>query len=282
MIPKLITQYLESNRRLILPTLGAFIKKDDSGEIVFVPYLKSDDGVMKSLIVNSLGLTNADAEAMLEEFVFAMKQGISRQGSFVVEGLGVISQDANGIFTMSYDPNASVAVVEPNESESEVEQIAVNQATTEVVTEPVNVIMETISAESQPIVETPQTPVASVQAQPENNIIDLDVPEQPAEQPAPRTTQSHESQIDALYSTRPMPKATEQPRVRVVNPSSRNDAPTQRAERRPTKPARRRSQRPSRQKIDIFMIVAIIAVIAGLLVLLYGTIFPTPDAIFIG
>ena len=43
MINKIIAEYLRTNKRLVVPHFGAFIRKENSEAIVFVPFLKKDD-----------------------------------------------------------------------------------------------------------------------------------------------------------------------------------------------------------------------------------------------
>lgn len=48
MINKIIAEYLRTNKRLVVPHFGAFIRKENSEAIVFVPFLKKDDGVLNN------------------------------------------------------------------------------------------------------------------------------------------------------------------------------------------------------------------------------------------
>lgn len=355
MISKLITEYLKSNRRLILPTLGAFIKKDDSGEVVFVPFLKSDDGVMKSLISNNLSVSAADAEAMLEEYLFAIKQGVSQNGRFVVEGLGTVTKDVNDVMTMIYDPSVASTQAAPTpepqapvmsspqtpEPQAPATTFAANAAPISEIQAPVMSVpqaqaptMSTIETTPTPrpvapVMEVPAprtaaasntqypasapapqtaapstfvppapqtaTPSATAAPQASSNIVDLDVFETPAQvasQPQRPVAQGHADQIERLYNapagvpTVPQPnrsRGANDHDARANNNSrqaapNRHPAPTQ---RQPQQGRRRPAKRKAR-KFDLLMIVAIAAAIAGLLVLLYGMLFPTPEALFIG
>lgn len=313
MISKLITQYLGSNRRLILPTLGAFIKKDDSGEVVFVPYLKSDDGIMKSLIASNLSVSNADAEAMLEEFIFTIKQSVAQQNSFVVEGLGTITKDANGVLMMNYDPNVVIAKVAAATPASPVQPIQ----TDDIVVESIRV--EPRVFEPEPVIVAPAptpTPAPAPEPKPQSpasNIVDLEIFEQtpvvvtkpkpapepiytqpvqtpapePVQRPEPRVVPSHASQVDRLYNTQPInPVANNSgartPAPRQESQSQGSSSRTGRGVRPKSKPRQNNRRKDPKRKLDIFMIVAIIAIIAGLLVLLYDMLFPAPDAMFLG
>lgn len=99
-IDKIITRQLESGRRLIIPGFGAFIYKDDK-EIVFVPFLKKNDGVLVSLLVSQGGLKNQEAEIFINDFVGRIREAIDNKGSFSIQGLGVLKNDSAGKIYLS-------------------------------------------------------------------------------------------------------------------------------------------------------------------------------------
>lgn len=297
MIAKIISEYIKSNRRLILPSLGAFIRKDDTGEVVFVPFLKSDDGVFTSLLVNALAVSMADAQAMTEEFLLSVKQGVDQKGSFVIEGLGTITRDSNGAYTMQYNPNAVNAAAAPQVAQpAEPEVVAPNQETiTDIIIEEAPQPTPRVAPVSVPVqVEIPEPEVKvepKVQAEPEpySNIVDLEIPEIPQVQPQRRVeskiaVQNHADNVDKLYSGNSVqePVAPQNNPVapkrnmhgggpRPVVVGSRIQKPKKQAtEYKDAKVPSKKAQ--NRKKMDIFMIVAIAAVIAGLLVILYGMI----------
>ena len=47
MIVELISKYLESNKRLVVPNLGAFIVKEAGRVVLFSNLIKGDDGVLR-------------------------------------------------------------------------------------------------------------------------------------------------------------------------------------------------------------------------------------------
>ena len=109
MIAKIIATHMNANRRLVVPEFGAFIRKEDGGDVAFVPFLKRDDGVLKDLVAAAIGVSEQDAALMIDEFVFSIRKGVSELGSYTIEGLGVITKDGNGVLTMRYDSSAMVA-----------------------------------------------------------------------------------------------------------------------------------------------------------------------------
>ena len=77
MINKIIAEYLRTNKRLVVPHFGAFIRKENSEAIVFVPFLKKDDGVLQQLLVSEYGMDSADAQAVIDEYIAKLKAEIN-------------------------------------------------------------------------------------------------------------------------------------------------------------------------------------------------------------
>lgn len=325
MIAKLISEYIKSNSRLVLPEFGAFIKKEDSGMVAFVPFLKRDDGVLKGLVADSLSVSMDDATAMLDEFTFSIKQGVAQNGQFIIEGLGAIAKDANGIYTMSYNPNISAETIaveeivaqQPQMVQEIVEQVPVAEKPA------MNIGVGNLDIKPAPekvVVETPREPQLFEQ---DSNIVDLHVepepvkpvvvrpvatprptpvaqpqpvqtpravqPQQPV-QPTPRavaqpqpvqpkaSSMDHASQVDRLYNDDANTMAEEPRSAQPQGPRSGSKPVASRAKR---KGAPRKKQKHT--KLDIIMIVAIVAIVAGIIVLLYGILFPaTAPSLFIG
>lgn len=80
MINKIIAEYLRTNKRLVVPHFGAFIRKENSEAIVFVPFLKKDDGVLQQLLVSEYGMDSADAQAVIDEYIAGDQGKHSRAG----------------------------------------------------------------------------------------------------------------------------------------------------------------------------------------------------------
>ena len=54
MIVELISKYLETHKRLVVPNLGAFIVKIPGESVLFSNLIKNDDGVLRSLLMRSI------------------------------------------------------------------------------------------------------------------------------------------------------------------------------------------------------------------------------------
>jgi len=62
-----IKQLFEETKTIILPGLGALtITNPDSGELMFMPYLKHDDGVLSKYIANKEGISEDDAKEKIK------------------------------------------------------------------------------------------------------------------------------------------------------------------------------------------------------------------------
>lgn len=108
MINKIIVQYLDANKRLVIPEFGAFIRKD-AGETVFVEFLKKDDQVFSGLIRKAYGVDESEARLITEQFVAEIKKSIARSGAYVIENLGTLKKDGNGVYELHYDPTVQLA-----------------------------------------------------------------------------------------------------------------------------------------------------------------------------
>ncbi len=109
MINKIIANYLAGGKRLVIPQFGAFIHKEGDGTVVFVPFLKKDDGVLVDLLRREYGLDEADARGVITEYVAQIGSGIAERGSFAIEGIGSLKMDANGICFLEYNPQTGVS-----------------------------------------------------------------------------------------------------------------------------------------------------------------------------
>ncbi|MFI3314084.1 MAG: hypothetical protein R3Y04_00270 [Rikenellaceae bacterium] len=107
MINKLLTTCLHRNKRLVLPTLGAFIGKNIDGlgvVLVFVPFLKNDDGILFSAIKSWAGVEDEEAKQIMDEYIAAIKESLDTRGQYLIEGVGVLKYDVNHIICLEKEP----------------------------------------------------------------------------------------------------------------------------------------------------------------------------------
>lgn len=111
MIDNIITAYLRNNKRLVVPEFGAFIHKDD-GEVVFVEFLKKDDGALSGLLRREYSVDDTEARGIIDEYVFNIRRTVGATGKYAIEGLGTLRTDANGLYALVYDPRVRKEHVE--------------------------------------------------------------------------------------------------------------------------------------------------------------------------
>lgn len=103
-LSNIIAAHLESNKRLVLPQLGAFIVKD-SGEqrIIFSELLRRDDGVFRSLLMQQ-GMGELEAAAAIDRFVFDIRHALQHGTPFILEGLGALLNGPDNTILFKYAP----------------------------------------------------------------------------------------------------------------------------------------------------------------------------------
>ena len=87
-VVEVIAEHLRTNRRLVVPGFGAFMVKE-SGERVFSDLLRSDDGVLTSLLRNR-GLSEMEAAVMTDRFLFEMRHDLEKYGYYRLGTIGTL------------------------------------------------------------------------------------------------------------------------------------------------------------------------------------------------
>lgn len=136
-LTQLISQYLETNRRLNIPAVGAFIVKGTSKEILFSELLKKDDGVLRSLLLDK-GMRDIEAAATVDRFVFELRHSTEVVGGeFLMEGFGSLRREQSGRLTFVAITN-EIEQIEAEQMEAEqvepIEPVVVEPVTVEIPT----------------------------------------------------------------------------------------------------------------------------------------------------
>lgn len=108
MLIRIIAQYLESHRRLIIPQMGAFIVKEPGSSVLFSELLKRDDGALRALLVAE-GIPELEAAGEIDRFVFEVRHAVQQGREFPLAGLGVLKPGPNGTIAFAYDPQIGEA-----------------------------------------------------------------------------------------------------------------------------------------------------------------------------
>lgn len=113
MIVELISKYLESNKRLVVPNLGTFIVKEAERKVLFSNLIKNDDGVLRSLL-SEAGVSELEAAAALDRFVFEVNYRLESTGECLLGGFGVLKRGNNGSVSFLYQPTSEGEVLDGN------------------------------------------------------------------------------------------------------------------------------------------------------------------------
>lgn len=108
MVVDTINEYLKSNRRLIIPTFGAFVVKGD-GDIIFSELLKNDDGILRGLLV-AKGMREIEAAGKIDRFIFEIRHALMQCNVCPVADLGTFYRSAEGVITFDSTKPAVVAI----------------------------------------------------------------------------------------------------------------------------------------------------------------------------
>ena len=83
-----------------MPKLGTFIVKQSSGDIIFSDLMRSDDGVLRSLLI-AYGVRDLEASGMIDRFVFEIHHAITTEGKVTIESLGEFTANINNSITFT-------------------------------------------------------------------------------------------------------------------------------------------------------------------------------------
>lgn len=105
-VDRIVKQYLGTHRRLVVPQLGAFIRRQQDGEVVFSELLRRDDGVLRGLLVAGRGMSDLEAAGAVDRFVFEVRLAIQQGRSYPLPGVGCFEADDNGRLVFRCTPDS--------------------------------------------------------------------------------------------------------------------------------------------------------------------------------
>ncbi|MFR9506242.1 MAG: hypothetical protein SNI58_00375 [Rikenellaceae bacterium] len=103
MLAAIISQYLETNRRLVIPQFGALLVKEPQRKVVFSPLLTRDDRVLCNLIIDS-GMSEIEASGAIDRLVFDIRYALDANKSYLIEGVGRFVKDQTGAIQFIESP----------------------------------------------------------------------------------------------------------------------------------------------------------------------------------
>lgn len=107
---RIIKQYLRTHRRLVVPQLGSFIRRQEDGEVVFSELLRRDDGVLRGLLATGRGMSDLEAAGAIDRFVFEVRLALQQGHSYPVPGLGCFEAGKEGRPVFRYEPGPEPVV----------------------------------------------------------------------------------------------------------------------------------------------------------------------------
>ena len=232
MIVELISKYLESNKRLVVPNLGTFIVKEAGHVVLFSNLIKGDDGVLRSLLVNA-GVSEMETAAALDRFVFEVNFRLESTGECLLDGFGVLKSGVNGTVSFVYKPAAKGEVLDGNVAPR---------------------VTQTVAQPKAKVEEKPAEKV--VESLPDSEDVQIDVV--PRQKPAPRRVEEVK---------RPQPRKERRPR-----PQSNYTEGLRYGKGRKVVTGREGATSRKSSKSDLIMKIAIVAALLAIGALVYGFI----------
>ena len=273
MINKIIAEYLRTNKRLVVPHFGAFIRKENSEAIVFVPFLKKDDGVLQQLLVSEYGMDSADAQAVIDEYIAEIKESIAARGAYVIEGVGRLMTYSNGICYLELGAApAQAAAVRPVDTASPVGPASFPAPSAEPArhTKIQQQARPTEKTDKLGAAASPQSPARKPEAQyppdtrPSNPVTSRSVQDALYGNPRPAPMQAPADRQEQTFRT-PMPN---------VRPGNQPPRPPMPPQGRPAgtgyRPSRPVGRQAPKSKADGFIVIAILAAVAALAAIIFG------------
>lgn len=236
-IVRIIAQYLDTHKRLVIPGLGMFLVKEEPRKVVFTELMSRDDGVLQALLVEQ-GMTALAAAGELNRFVFEVRHAIESGREFEMQGFGVLRPAGNG--TMRFDHRPLTTVLPDVALEIEPEQVQ--------------------KVRHVERIEEPRRPIQ---------------PAQPAEEPneEPKEEAADEEVEEEIQTEAELNEPIEDYDEEQHEPDDEDPFMEEDEEDELPQPRRvRRVARPTQQKpkVDRFLLVAIVAALLALLAIGYG------------
>lgn len=266
MVNRYIAEYMTSSRRLIIPGIGALVRRGESGEIVFVEMFKQNDGVLTNLISQKMDISVEQADILIERFITELQHDLRYYGYYTIPALGTLRQGEKSI---SFEADAPAAPKNtPFEPKIKVEAKP-EENPTQPVTESEEAVKEVPEGQSKQPTPKPTEEVKNPSV----------VVNKPAERKVKFNLYTKEDEIEKkkeVNSSKPAQPKPAQQRVRPTAPKG-IEQERFRFEAHPdtkgneAQHLRIRTNR-KRKKMDPVTLLAIIAAAIAIIVIIYGLV----------
>ncbi len=98
-----LTKYLETHKRIVVPQLGVFLVKEPGKSIVFSELMKRDDGVLRGLLMAD-GRSEVEAAGAIDRFVFEVRHAVESGTEYRLADFGTMKPGPNGTIHFCYRP----------------------------------------------------------------------------------------------------------------------------------------------------------------------------------
>ncbi len=250
-----LTKYLETHKRIVVPRLGAFLVKEPGKSIVFSELMKRDDGVLRGLLMAG-GRSEVEAAGAIDRFVFEVRRAVESGTEYRLADFGTMKPGPNGTICFSYLP----AVRPEHHAQPE----------------------EPIPAPSV-VRQTPPAPKPVEKPAPESV---ADVASTSTVKPAPRAEARSVQAVELDSSYRlhiDTARMAETVRMAFNDEPDDADAPTKKGSAAAKRPARSyeyeadeeadevySERKPARRKFDRFLFLAILAAVIAVAAIAFG------------
>lgn len=105
---ELLIRVLGTNNRVVIPTFGAFLRKQQGEALVFSPFLKSDDGFLAGIVREEYDISDDDARQMVASFAEHIASVLRARTKYYVDGVGTLVLDDNGAVSFVMDTTRQI------------------------------------------------------------------------------------------------------------------------------------------------------------------------------
>lgn len=283
MVNRFIAEYMANSRRLILPGVGAFVRRTEGGEIVFVEMFKQNDGVLTNLISQKMDISAEQANILIERLITELQHDLRYYGYYTIPALGTLRQTEKSIIFQA-DAPASLQAEQPQAVQSKentpptprYEKVEEQEI---VATPKEEKPAPTVEKKPEPKVEVAAAPKAEPKPTPK-----AEEPVRPAEKESTTTdnvkfklfTSEKEIAKSAEQSVAKEPKKVAKP-TPATQERFRFEAHKDSEESAPQRISIRTNRK--RKKMDGVTLLAIIAAAIAVIVIIYGLV-SSPGPVF--
>jgi len=121
----ILAELIRSNKRLIIPNVGAFLHRETESNtqfgITFSPFLKYNDGQLEELLIKGYGHSKIDALEQVKNFSTEIFNEIKEKGAYIIPGIGSLVFDTKGAIylTSTEQPSIPNEPIERDKNDSE-------------------------------------------------------------------------------------------------------------------------------------------------------------------